>query len=98
MAVIVGGVFDALTVSTNESLALFVPSLTLTVIVAMPVWLLAGVTVTVRLLPLPPKTTLFVGTSMGFEDVLPKVRLPAGVCASLTVNAIAAVGVFTNVD
>src|SRR6185295_5598935 len=56
MAVIVGGVFTAVTVSKNVSLAVFVPSLTVTVMVAVPVWPVAGVTVTVRLLPLPPYT------------------------------------------
>src|SRR6266550_76798 len=42
---------DALTVTMKLALALLCPSLTFTVIVAVPIWLVAGVTVTVRLLP-----------------------------------------------
>ena len=61
---IVGGVFCAVTVSTNVSTLRLMPSLTPTVIVAVPVKLAAGVTVTVRLLPLPPNTMLFVGTNV----------------------------------
>src|SRR2546425_2453270 len=98
MPVIVGGVFTALIVSTNVSLALFTPSLTVTVIVAVPVCPAAGVTVTVRLDPLPPNTMLLVGTSVALDDPLLNVRLPTGVSASPIVNGIAAVGVFTVVD
>src|SRR2546426_11256450 len=98
MPVIVGGVFTAVTVSTNVSLALFTPSLTVTVIVAVPVCPAAGVTVTVRFDPDPPKTMLLVGTSVGLDEPLLNVRLPTGVSASPIVNGIAAVGVFTVVD
>ena len=55
-----GGVFVVeveRTVSTQLSLAVRAPSLTVMLIVAVPVWFVAGVTFTVRLLPLPPKTT-----------------------------------------
>ena len=41
-----------------------VPSLTFTVIVVVPLALATGVTVTVRLAPLPPSTTLALGTSV----------------------------------
>src|SRR6267143_5580922 len=98
MPVIVGGVFTASTVSTNVSLALFTPSLTVTVIVAVPVCPAAGVTVTVRLDPLPPNTMLLVGTSVGLDDPLLNVRLPTGVSASATRNGIAPVAVFTVVN
>src|SRR2546426_1364352 len=98
MPVIVGGVFTVLTVSTKVSLAPFTPSLTPTVIVAVPVCPAAGVTVTVRLDPLPPNTMLLVGTSVALDDPLLNVRLPTGVSASPIVNGIAAVGVFTVVD
>src|SRR5437867_8178397 len=79
MPVIVGGVFAAVTVSTNVSLALFTPSLTVTVVVAVPVCPAAGVTVTVRFDPDPPKTMLLVGTSVGLDEPLLNVRLPTGV-------------------
>jgi len=65
---IVGGSFTALTVTTKFVLALYCPSLTLTVIVTTPFWLAAGLTVTVRLDPLPPKTMLLVGTSVALDD------------------------------
>ena len=45
-----------------------VPSVTLSVIVETPVCPLAGVTVTVRLVSVPPITTLALGTSVVFED------------------------------
>ena len=89
---------SAPTVNTNESLALFVPSLTNTVIVATPDWPFAGVTVTVRLEPLPPNTMLFVGASAGFDEDELNVRFATGVSASVRVNGNAAVGVFTAVD
>src|SRR5688572_10350279 len=53
-----GGVFVVaveFTVRSQLSVAVRAPSLTVMLIVAVPVWLLAGVTFTVRLLPLPPK-------------------------------------------
>src|SRR6266498_571463 len=51
---IVGGSFTAFTVNTKLSLALNCPSLTVTVIVAVPFWLSVGLTVTVRFAPEPP--------------------------------------------
>src|SRR5438477_6488323 len=99
MLEIVGAVFAAaLTVSTKLSLALRLPSLTLTVMVAVPVWLRAGVTVTVRLAPEPPKTMLPDGTRVGLEEAPETIRLPAAVCASPTVKALGAVAVFWLVD
>src|SRR6266571_4966942 len=99
MLEIVGAVFAvALTVSTKLSLAVRLPSLTVTVMVAVPVWLRAGVTVTVRLAPEPPKTMLATGTKVGLEEAPERVRLPAAVCESPTVRAIGAVAVFWLVD
>ena len=98
MLEIVGGVFTAVTVRRNESVALDVPSLTVTVIVAVPVWPLAGVIVTVRLLALPPKTIFAFGTSVVLEDPPVTTRLEAGVSASPTVNAMAGVAVSAGVD
>src|SRR5205814_1331078 len=71
-----------------ESLAVDEPSLTLTVMVAVPVWFVAGVIVTVRLDPLPPKTMLLTGTSVGLEDDALRTRLEAGVSTSPTVKPI----------
>jgi hypothetical protein len=93
-----GAVFTAFTVSTNASLAVSTPSLTVAVIVAEPVWLAAGLTVTVRLLPLPPNTMFPLGTSVGFDELPLKVRFAATVSGSPTVKPIAAVGVFTVVN
>ncbi len=52
----------------------------------MPVWPDAGVTVTVRLAPLPPKAMLLTGTSVGFELPPVSVRLAAAVSMSPTVT------------
>src|SRR5436189_2191500 len=86
MAEIVGGVLGPLTVNTKVSLAVKAPSLTVTVMVEVPVWPAAGVTVTVRLLPLPPKTMLPLGTRPVLEEAPLRVRLATGVSGSLTVK------------
>src|SRR5205807_1146577 len=99
MLEMVGGVFaGALTVNTKLSLAVRLPSLTVTVMVAVPAWLRAGVTVAVRLAPEPPKTMLAAGTKVGLEEAPETIRLPATVCASPTLKAIGAVAVFWLVD
>src|ERR1051326_4109677 len=75
MAERVGGSFTGTTVTRKLVLAMpKLPSLTLTVILAAPDWLVAGVTVTVRVAPLPPKTTLLTGTSPGLDEAALKVR------------------------
>ena len=89
-----GGVFTGVTVNTKESVATLVPSVTNTVMVAEPNCPAAGVNVTVRLLPLPPKTMLFVGTRVGLEEFRSNIRLPSGVSESVMMNGIAAVGTF----
>ena len=81
-----GGV--ALTVRRKLVDAVANPSLTVTVIVAVPVWPATGVTVTVRALPEPPKTMLATGTSVGFVVPPVSVRFPAGVSTSPTVTGI----------
>ena len=86
-----GTSFTEFTVSTNVSVPVSEPSLTVTVMVAAPFWFASGVTVTVRFAPLPPNTMLALGTSAVFDDEPLTVRLPAAVCASLTVNATAPV-------
>ena len=93
----VGGVLT-LTVSKKESLALLVPSLTVTVMVLVPDNPDAGVTVTVRLVPLPPNTMLLVGTRVGLDEVALRMRLAGGVSRSLIVNGMAGVGVLTVVN
>ena len=90
---IVGASFTGVTVNTNVSLLLRAPSLTVTLMVALPDWFAAGITVTVRLEPLPPKTILPFGTSPGFEDVPLTTRLEAGLSASPTVKLIGPVEV-----
>ena len=98
MLEMVGAVFVAVTVNTNVSLAVEVPSPTVTVIVVEPVWPLAGVTVTVRLVPLPPNEIFELGTSAVFDELPARERLDAGVSASLIANGIAGVAVLTVVD
>jgi hypothetical protein len=75
------------------SLEVSVPSLTVTVIVAVPDCDATGVMETVRLFPLPPKTMAELGTSVVFEEEPVTARLPAAVSASLTVKANAPVDV-----
>jgi hypothetical protein len=76
-----------LTVRVKVVLVVSAPSLTVRVRVAVPVWLAAGVTVTVRLAPLPPNTMAALGTKVVFEDVPLIVRLATAVSASPTVKA-----------
>ena len=88
--VMVGASFTAVTVSVNGSLAVCEPSLTVTVMVAVPFWFAAGVTMSVRAPPEPPSVSavgLF-GTRVGFDEVAVTVRLEAAVSASSTVKAI----------
>src|SRR5437016_3686212 len=77
---------DELTVNTNVSLAVNAPSLTVTVIVAVPFWLSAGFTVTVRLAPEPPNPMFPFGTSAGLDELPLNVKLPAAVSPSPTVK------------
>ena len=97
MVEIVGGVLgaDGLTVTVKIELVLFVPSLTETVICALPVWFAAGVTLTVRLDPLPPNTMFALGTRVVEDEVPETVKLAAAVSVSPIVNEIAAVAWFT---
>src|SRR2546425_1172204 len=74
----VGAVYgDAFAVNTKLSLAVRLPSLTVTVIVAVPLWFRAGVTVTVRLAPEPPKTMFAAGTKVGLEEAPDSFNDPA---------------------
>src|ERR1043166_1973788 len=96
MAPRVGGAFP--TTSRKVSLALLVPSFTVTVMIAFPVWLVAGVTLTVRLLPEPPKTMLAFGTSVGLEEGPLTAKLPGAVSASFTVKARGPVSPFSGTN
>ena len=91
---IVGAVLVPVTVSTNVSVTLFGPSFTVTVMVLVPLMLAAGVTVTVRFEPVPPKTILPTGTSAGFDELALNCKFAAATCASLMANGMAAVGTF----
>src|SRR5467141_842228 len=73
------------------------PSVTVRVIVALPLCPPVGLIVNVRLDPLPPKTILALGTNAGLEDWPETIRLAAGVSASLTVNGMGGVGVLAGV-
>src|SRR4051812_46944559 len=93
MLEIVGGSLIAFTVTTKLLLALYCPSLTITVIVAVPFWFAAGVTVTVRFAPAPPNTTLATGTRVGLDEPRVKIRFAAAVSASPMVKPSAPVEV-----
>jgi len=72
-------VAGAFTVSTKASDAVAEPSLTVRVMVAVPV-MLVGVTVTVRLPPAPPKTMFVTGTSAVLDDARVSVSEPVPFC------------------
>src|SRR6266540_1016858 len=86
---IVGGSFTSWTVRTNVSLLESVPSLTVTLMVAMPDWFVAGVTVSVRAAPPPgAKTRLPLVTSVGLDEAAETVRAEASDSMSLTITTI----------
>ena len=86
--------FGGFTVTVNVVLVEVVPSLTETVIVAVPTWPEAGVTVTVRLAPEPLMTMFAFGTSVVFEEEPVTVRLVTAVSASPTMKESAVVALF----
>src|SRR5688572_7769990 len=99
MAEIVGGVLTSLTVNTKLVVAVKAPSLTVMVMVLVPLSPAAGVMTTCLVAPFPPpKTMLAFGTSVTLEEVAETVRPLGCVCASPMVNAIGSVGVFSLVD
>ncbi len=73
------------------SLAVATPSDTVTVMVDVPDWFAAGVTVTVRFAPEPPSTTFATGTSVAFYEVRVTVSELAAVSTSPTVKTSAPV-------
>ena len=86
---------DGLTVRVKLVLAELKPSLTVSVMIATPVWPDSGVTVTVRLEPLPTTAIPVVVTSVGFEESL--VTVSVSFSASLTVKGMAGVAVLMEV-
>src|SRR3974377_988318 len=99
MVLMVGGLFVG-TTTFNRKLVLAVappPSVTVSVTVAVPVWFGAGVRVTVRFEPLPPKEMLALGSKVAFEDTPIITRFVAGVSRSPTVKASGGVGVLVRV-
>src|SRR4051812_35626983 len=77
----------ALTVTTNEEVAVARPSLTLRVIVATPDWPLAAAKEMVRLAPEPPSTILVCGIKPRFELLAETVSKARVVSTSPTVKA-----------
>src|SRR5256885_12771741 len=85
-----GRSLSGLTVSAKEVLLLVRPSLTETVMVLMPNWLVAGISTRARLVPLPPNKMFVSGRRVGLEEVAVTTRLLAGVSTSLTMKAMGA--------
>src|ERR1051325_2775881 len=94
----VGRSFTEVTVRTKVSLAVEEPSLTVTVMVAEPNWLVAGAIVIVRAEPAPPIAILPFGTSVGLEDEALTCKLAAAVSRSPMVNPIGPTAVSSTVD
>ena len=75
-----------------------VPSLTVMVMVELPLSPVTGVIVTVRLEPLPPKTILASGTKVVLLEAPVTIKSATALSESFTVKAIAPVGVFSGVE
>src|ERR1035441_4329511 len=86
MSVDGGAVLPAVTESRKVVLEAKLPSLTVSVMSAYPLGPARGVRVTVRLLPLPPKTMWLVGNSVGRDELADTVRFDAAVSGSPTTN------------
>ncbi len=94
----VGGVLPGFTVNTKLVETVRVPSLTVIVMVEVPLCPAAGVMIALRPAPLPPKAILATGISTAFDEVADSVNAFGEVSASPIVNAIAPVGVSSFVD
>src|SRR2546426_10004138 len=86
MVEIVGASLTAVTVSRNDWLAVNAPSLTVTVMLEVPLRLAAGAIRIVRFVPVPEKVILLTGTSVRFVEVAVRVRLLIEVSISATVR------------
>ena len=89
----VGAVLIAFTVRVKSMDVLSDPSVTVTVMVVVPLKPGAGVITMVRSAPLPLKTMLVLGTSVVFEEIPETVKSPGRDSASPIVNVIGEVGV-----
>src|SRR6185295_14926503 len=84
------------TVSTKLVVVLYTPSLTPSVIVALPSWFDRGVTIRVRFVTVVFATTRFAfGIKLVSDEEAVRSRFVPTVWASKIVNGIAVVGVFT---
>src|SRR5689334_20115083 len=92
----VGGVFTTVTVNESDANTL-AWSYTDSVKVAEPILSTAGVMVTVRFAPEPPKTRLPAGNRVPPDQPAPIRSCPAGVSMSPTVNVIAPVVPFSGI-
>src|SRR5229473_3173702 len=82
----VGGSFTGLTVRTNELAAVAEPSLTVSVIIVVPNWFVAGTMVAMRIVPLPSNKTLAFGTKVVLVELAVTVNRNGGVSTSATMN------------
>ena len=83
----VGASLTGSTVSKNDRLVLpFSASVTVTVTVTLPDWLVAGSILTERLAPVPPRTIFASGNRFVFEETAFNVSAPSAVSMSLTLN------------
>src|ERR1051325_4841023 len=98
MSEMVGASFTGVTFRLKLVEAVARPSLTVRVMTAVPDWLAAGRTVTVRLAPDPPSVMLPLGTRVGFDDEPLTRRLSGKVSASLTAKLMGPVAVSSLVD
>ena len=74
------------TVNRKLALALARPSATVKVISVLPAEFRAGITVTVRLEPKPPKTMFPLGINVGFDETAESVRFAGSSKASSMVT------------
>ena len=77
------------TLSVKLEFVVKMPSVTLRVIVELPFCPAAGVTVAVRLVPVPPMTTFAVGTSVVFDEAALTERMAVFSSASPMVTGMA---------
>src|SRR3989442_7882955 len=83
-----GGLFDAVQENRKNTCVLVVPSLTEIPIRVVPVRFAAGVRVSVRLVLVPDRTILFVGSKVVLEELSVIVSADAAVSTSQTVKGI----------
>jgi hypothetical protein len=91
LAAATGATFGAVTVNAKLIVAVDWPSVTLTLIVAVPFSFGAGVMVTVRFPPLPPKMMFALGTNAVLDELALSAKFVTSVSASLIVKPIGSV-------